>query len=313
MATRAFIIPRRLDLSGAGLQVVDLVPNTSQRNSSLDGEGQSGYLKFSCDRPGLTTVNGANYASGSRNTSPLANTAVADVNGGGNESTITVGTHFGLLAYLQERVNVNPGGDNDFITSAEAVNIVNDILARVYNGLALTAADIKVILDARLAGADNTLVGAAEVGGSNSFGTVEEVLRILSGETYRVRDNTILGDQNGVFTSLAARTAVANAAAGVFIGDVFVQGAFVARGAGGFHEVKPLALTEAVRLSAKGGRLARMIGANNLVVTNPAFAYVAGDVNAFRPRALTVNGANVPATGSDRVAVVYDSTGALIN
>ena len=41
---RAYIIPVRTDCPGAGLQVLDLVPNTSQMSSIYDGPGQTFYL-----------------------------------------------------------------------------------------------------------------------------------------------------------------------------------------------------------------------------------------------------------------------------
>lgn len=310
MANRAFIIPRRLDLSGVGLQVVDLVPNTSQKNSVYDGDGQSGYLKFACDRPGATVVSGNSYVSGSLTSTPVNALAVDDTTGNGNDCSRTGAAQFGLSAYLRERVNADPGGANDPLTPAEALAAAVALMLRAYNGQSLTLADINAALVATGAGANTQLVGGTN--GSISFGTVVEVLRLLSGEAYVVKAKTIVADQNTVFIDLAARAAlVANSVPAQ--GTFFAQGAFVARGSAGFRDIKPLALTSAVRSSAHEGRLSHLNGAHTLKVLNPNFAYTAAAVKAWAPRATTISGANIAATGVDKVCVVYDQAGNVLS
>lgn len=305
MATRAFIIPIRNDLGGMSLQIVDLSPNTSQKNSIYDGEGQTGYVHFMMDRPGTTEVDDNAYADGSRTTSPLSATAAADADGNAaNDSSVTGAADFGLLAYLRERVHVNPGGDSDFLTTAEALNIANDIISRVMSGLSLTASAITTLINARVAGADSDLTGDAA--NSDSFGSVEDILRILSGEVYRVKEGTIVGDETGAFMALAAREALAD---GV---DYHAQGGFLTSGEAGYQDVRALALTGAIRGSAHEGRLSHLIESNTLTLLNPAYAYSAGAVRSWRERAVQLDGTVVPETGTATVLRVYDGDGNIL-
>ena len=104
---RSFVIPVRSDCPGAGLQVQDLVPNTSSKNSIYDGPGQTFYL-HGADFPGATTVIGDAYASGSRMTVLVAgdDASLQDTTGGGNNVRATAAAQFGLAAYLRERVQL---------------------------------------------------------------------------------------------------------------------------------------------------------------------------------------------------------------
>lgn len=310
MANRAYIVPRRTDLNGVNLQILDLVPNTSQRSSTYDGDGQTGYIKYSFDAPGTTRVSGNSYVSGSMTTSPLSATAVEDV--GGTDLTVTTTAEFGLGAYLRERVNVNPGGDNDIMTPGEAEDVVGQIVTRVYNGQSLTVADINAILNDVLAGADNSLDGTdgagAAVVGSESFGSLEDVLRILTGEAYLVKAGTVLGDDLGEFGGLGGREVLVDGVDGYY-----AQGAFLVAGEAGYRDVKKVALTGALRSSVREGNLSKLVGDNTVKIVNPAFAYTAGAVRHYRPRALRLSGANVSSDGDDKVLVVYDQDGNVLS
>lgn len=298
MANRAFFIPLRNDLGGLNLQIVELTPNTSQKNSVYDGEGQSGYIHFMSDAPGETVVSGNSYVSGSRTTSPLADT---DEDG----FTFTTAAEFGLLAYLRERVHVNPGDDTDYLTSGEAEDIVSDILSRVMAGSSLTASDINSIINSNVSGNDSDLTGDAA--GSSSFGSVEDILRILSGETYLVKAGTILADDGGEFMDLATRLENADDV------DYFAQGSFVGAGEAGYQAVRPLAMTGAVRGSVHEGRLSHLVGDNTLTILNPSFAYTASAVTSWKPRAVQIDGSNIPSTGTATVLRVYDSSGNVLS
>lgn len=304
MANRTYIVPQRLDIDRSLLYVYDLLPNGSQKNNNLDGEGQSHYLKHSQDRPGATVVSGNSYLSGNLTTSPLSGTTVADIEGGGNDSSVTDSADFGLLAYLRDRVHVNPGGDSDFMIQAEALAVVDDLNARVLAGQSLTLSDINTVLNTNLTGADTDLDGSV----SDSFGSVQDILRILCGEVYRVNGNTVVGDELGAFADQATRASrVSNNATA---NAVFASGAFLTETDSGFRDLPQLALTEAVRLSARGGQLRGYL--NSLTLLNPSFAYTAADVTAATPRAFDIGGTAIPSTGSFPVVTVYDQDGNLI-
>jgi hypothetical protein len=323
MANQGFIIPVRSDLEGMNLQVVDLWPNTSQKNSVYDGAGQSGYISYMLDVPGATILNAASttYASGSRNTeaSNAATTwnlnSVALVVLGAANANVTSEANYGLAAYLRERVHVNPGGANTSMTNAEADAIVTAILARVNSGLSLTLANVNVILNANLGGADNFLDGttaAALAASSTSFGTLREVLKILEGHVYKTPINTIIEDNVAVWQGKAARDVLI--AAATVPATWSSQGAFVAVGDDdpAYLGMVNRADTTAFRASASGGAL-RKLHDDNFTLLNPNLAYTAAAVTSFRPRATDLTGAALAATGTGRVLTVYDHDGNLLN
>lgn len=323
MANQGFIIPIRSDLEGMNLQVVDLWPNTSQKNSVYDGSGQSGYVSYMLNVPGATVLNATStaYSSGSRNTE-AANAAttwmlnsVNTIVPGAADVNVTQEAHYGLAAYLRDRVNVNPGGLNTSMTDAEADAIVAAILTRVNTGLSLTLANVNTLLNATLAGADNFLDGttvAAVAAGSTSFGTLTDVLKILEGHVYKVNINTIIGDNFGAWRSLAQREVLV--AAATVPATWSVQGYFVTgtEGDPAYLDVKNRADTTAFRASASGGVL-RALHDQNLTIVNPNLAYTAAAVSGIRPRATDITGTAIAATGAGRVVTVYDHEGNLLN
>lgn len=309
MSTRAYIIPTRNDIEESNILVVDLYPNSSQKNNVYDSEGQTHYIHKQMDRPGVTSVSGNSYVSGSRNTSPLGATALADVDNDTNDdSTVTVTADFGLLAYLRERVNVNPGGDNDFLTTAEALTITNAIIAAVMAGNPLTVTAINTIINVAVAGSDSDLDGTA----SDSFGSVDDIMRILSGETYGVKSNTILADETGVFLSLAERDALIATQVGAVY---YSSGAFLTAGEPGYRAVQKNVLNGAIRISSGIGMLSKLkhSATNSITVLNPLYAYSAAETTAIKLRAVRLDGTNVATTGiTTGVVQVYDSAGNLL-
>ena len=89
---RAFICLARNDLDENALQVLDLVPNTSQRNPIYDGEGQTGYLTWFRQND-LPTVSGLG---------PI----------------LAASTVYGLQAYLLSNVDNQAGGGHKKIGRA---------------------------------------------------------------------------------------------------------------------------------------------------------------------------------------------------
>lgn len=310
MAQQVYIIPLRNDLDGMNLQVVDLQPNTSQKNSIYDGAGQSGYIKWSFDHPGTTVVDGDSFGSGSTQTQPLANLVAADTTGGGNDVGIPGVAEFGLAAYFRERIDAGAAGAR--LTAVQAVTAANNLVTAVVAGTAPTAANINTVLNGVVAGSGLAL--------GLSFGTVTDVLSILQGQVYRVRAKTIvtnaglavflpLGDDVTPGTRLgiiAAQTPAQNLTQGTF----YAQGSFVARGEPGFRDFLPLTRTGAMNISAGEGVLSHLKADMDWV--NPNYAYVAGAVTAWRPRAYSLSGVAVPETGVAKAVVVCDYLGNFI-
>ena len=301
MATRAFVIPVRNDLDGMGAQFTDVRPNSSGRNLIYDGDGQTGYLKHSLDPKGLTVVSGRAYVSGSTNTVPISALAAVVTAAPGNDANATTVTDFGLRAYLRDRVQSGGAGGGAF-SVADSNTAANALEARLVAGDDLTLAAINVVLNAVVAGSELTVAG-----GSKSFGTVEEIIRIMSGEVYRVPLNTIITDDAGpdVFLTLAERTALVTAA------DVpalwTAAGAFLTADDAGYRNVRIVALSSDIKSSAAEGMLFGFSQAMSF--RNPAFYYGIPGTNSSLPRAQTSAGVNVPATGVAQGLWVYDSAG----
>jgi len=311
-----FAISRRLDFRGRNIQVTDLWPNNSQKNNNLQGDGQNFYLN-NMDDFGATGVLDDAYSSGSRNTAitTAANDAVADdTTGGGNNVLATQGAVFGLAAYLRERVH--PGGVLSAVagrmTPANALLLARELARQVDVGGSLLLASINVILsNAGVGGTAGTdLDGTAAL--SKSFGTVEEVLRILSGEVYRSPRFVIICNVANQFRSLAERAVLVAAQIVAANGGItFVsQGGFLTNTENGYVGLPQLALTGEFQLSSGSGQLFSY--ADSMTFENPSYAYAAADVTADRTRARTLANANIPATGVYAGIRVYHGSGLLI-
>lgn len=308
MANRAYIVPRRNDLAGMGIYLADLKPNAGQRNSVYDGESQNVYVAEGLDFPGTTVVSGISYLSGSLNTTLAADAVADDTTGGGNDVTAMAITTFGLAAYLKDRVH--SGGKtaplNGELAFATCNTVAQNIRNRVGSGLSLTLADINTLLAAAVA---NTEL-ASSVANSKSFGSVEDILRILSGEVYRLPALTIIENVAGQFRSLAERTVFVSAQTAAQVasqGQFYASGGFLSPTDSGFRRRPELFRTGALNISAGEGVLAGY--KTNLSLFNPAFAYTAADVKAWTPRAYLVTGSVVPTTGEGPFLSVYDHLG----
>jgi len=311
MANRVFIIPLRSDLAGVGLNLGDLHPNAGQKNSVYDGEAQNVYLSEMHDQEGVTVSNGIVYVSGSLNTTLLAahNDIADDTTGGGNDVTATQQTAFGLAAYLLDRVQTGGGVGTAPITIAQANTCAGLIEAAALAGNALTEAAINIILAANV-GAGTTL--AAVGGASLSFGTVEDILRILSGEIYRLPLLTILGTQADVFLALAGRQALVAAQTPVFVaaqGQFYASGGFLVAGDSGYRAKPTLVPTGAFNISNAAGKVNGYKQATFQMLNSNNHAYAAAAVTAWRPRATLLGTGNVAATGIGAAIGVYDQDG----
>lgn len=295
---RAYIVLTRNDLPDNLLQVLDLKPNPSQRNYIYDGAGQGGYQSFFL----LDGVNGAITIAGVPRT--------------------VDGDTYGLSAYLADTVE-NAVGDRS-LTSVQAANASGAIEDRVAQGLALTAAAVNTILVA------NVGAGTA-LGEGNGTATLEEILRILAGERYRVPDGAVLED--GAPNFIGARR-------GAFVARPNVETADSVRTTHGndralrgrrynsplshlrageprlapvqtglqdtnFQDVRANVDSGELHLSAATGVLADLKSASYTFL-NSAFTYGAGG------SALDIGGTEIPVTGIARAVVVYDNAGNLI-
>lgn len=283
MANRIFIIPRRNDLEGMNVQVTDLWPNTSQRNSVLDGEGQTHYVGSCPDTPGATMTSGTAYLSGSRSTTLAANPVSSTTTGGGADCYAPVATTLGLAAYLRERVQKATNGS--FLTLANANNIAAAIRTAAEAGGALTSAALTVLIAAEDAGSSLTA--------DPSFGAAEDVLRILSGETYVSPQYTIITSAVPTFLNEADRDVLVAAQLSGTTGKTFVsKGHFMTSLEHGFVGRPMLVGTGIARASIAVGQL-HHFAQDTMVVTNPAFTYgAAGTAKDIAGNAILAGGAH---------------------
>jgi len=303
MPDQAFIVPRRNDLDGVILHLNDLRPNTSQRNLILDGPGQSGYLKYSLDVAGTTTVDGDAYVSGSTDTTPITAVVDDDTTSGGDDVEATTAAEFGLEAYLRDRVNADPGIADTSLSVAEAATVAGDIRDLLTAGDPIDVAAVDASLTAAVGAA--TDFDGATVGGSKSFGTIPELMRILRGEVYRVRALTIINDVASAFQDLAARQVFVDAQTTAQIasqGRFYSQGEFLVDGEAGFRNVRQLTISGALRISCNEGVLSGYKD-GGFAFLNPSFTYGAGG------SAVLPDGTAVDTDGVGAAVVVYDNDG----
>ena len=163
-----FICKRRTDIPSGVLQVLDLQPNTSQRNLIYEPLGQTKYI----ERPVNSTV------------------AVA--------SNVTSGVYTGVAAYLIDAVA--KGTDGTALTATQANAMMAGIMAGLNAGAAATLANVNALLAAVVAGTTLTAGG--------SVGVLTELLKILAGGEYVLPAGSAAnaaapfkGSQVGAFTA----------------------------------------------------------------------------------------------------------------
>lgn len=309
MADRIFIVPLRNDLSGLGLSLTDLKPNAGQKNSIYDGAHQNVYLSESLDQPGTTVVSGITYLSGPLNTTLTANAVADDSTGGGNDVNAMQATSFGLASYFKDRVH--RGGiavaANGELTFAECNTVASLVLADALAGTTLDLTRINVHLAATVANTD--LTGAS--GNSKSFGAVEDIMRILSGEVYRLPVLTIIENVAGQFRNLAERQAFVAAQTAAMVaaqGQFYASGGFLAASDAGYRPRQALVRSGALNLSIQSGVLSHYMASMNVLNSN-SYAYTAGEVSVWKPRAVNLVGTAINTVGAGPLVAVYDSAG----
>jgi hypothetical protein len=154
-----FICLRRSDIPAGTLQVLDLWPNTSQRNPSIDPVGQTKYInRFQND------------------TLALSGTALA-------------AEYKGLAAYLIDHVEDNVANVTITVTVANAAAVA--IAAAVNAGTALTLAAVNAALVAAGAGA------GTQLNGNGSDGRLSDLLKICAGAEYVLPAGSLVGGVAG--------------------------------------------------------------------------------------------------------------------
>lgn len=289
--TRAFICLARNDLHPNDLQVLDLAPNSSQRNFTYDPAGQTGYLAFFRQND-LPTVSGVG---------PI----------------VTTSTVYGLRAYLLSNIDNQATGGHITPSVANCTTIANAILAVVAAGGALTEAVVDALVAATLAGSDLTGNTAA---GSTSTGSIIGLLRVLSGEVYRLLTGTTIATGGGAvfvgncgaFVEAPDLTPSYNLGGGQGFNAAYgfpVVPAQVPTQTGDrdveYRNVRRFDINGYLSLSVGEGALSRLKSAN-FTWENPAFTYVAATGTAT-----DVTG-SILTTHICRGVVVYDETGAVL-
>jgi hypothetical protein len=300
MANRIFVIPRRTDFPGLNIAIWDLWPNNPQKNNNLDGSGQTFYMGSCLDLPGSTTRNGDAYVSGSTNTSLVAADAVTnmDTTGGGANVDATQTACFGLGAYIRERCM--DGVTSATLSVANAMTMAASIRTAADGGAALTNTAIDALL--------NAVVAGTRIDANFSFGTVEDVLRILSGEVYVSPRYVITATNAHAWRTDAQRNTLVAAQITGITGLTFVShGSFLTTSENGYRGRPILARTGEANVSMAEGHL--HFWSHSRTFTNPAFAYAAADVTWDHPRASDLAGNAIPSSGAGEGLRVYLNTG----
>jgi len=300
---RAYMVLARNDLDENALQVLDLVPNTSQRNFPYTPAGQTGYVTHYPQADAFTLTNDA----GVRRIDQTA---------------------YGVQVYLIDVVEDTTGG-NLAITAADASDMTDAIFARVVAGSTLQAADLNAVV-AGVLGAGNDFDGTLGA----STGTVEELLRILSGEVYRiVEDTAVSGAANaflparvGAFVTAPSRVRLplsgpggrspfnqptvdtSNVSQAVVTNRLLGAGVSVTVPATAdlnYREFRMVVDTPELHISVLEGNLSHLVD-TAFVFQNGSFTYGAGGTATF------LDATALPSTGVGRALVVYKATGEVI-
>ncbi len=260
---RAYIVFARKDIHPNRPQILDLYPNTSQRNSVLDGAGQTGYLSWIAQN----------------------DTMAAHTNDGGVLKA--TGTYYGLATYLAARIDdiTTAPGQHLTPTAPNCNTIATAILARVKAGSALTLAGINAAIQV-------TLATSGIVGTGTSTATVEEILRIVSGEVFKVSATDALSGAAGIFLGTA----------GAFVVPVTTNN--VVTYPSDWRHVRTFINTGSLHLSRYSGHLSKLADAA-YVWSNASFTYGAAGT------ALWIDETHLTTT-TGRAVVVYDAAGNVI-
>lgn len=290
--TRAYICLARNDLDENLLQDLDLLPYTSQRSNPYDGPGQTGYLTWFPQNDAITTT---------------------DIGGGVFAADADF---YGLAAYIMDTVE-HTTGPNTRILDPDATLIALAILARVGQGLTLTVADVNAEIVVVLGAGNGLGVGA-------SFGTLEEILAIISGVSYKVPAGALMSGAANAFLP-AVPPPAPFPGSGFFTTAPNLAEALLHPGGrkgtepvgsarptpqtppedAGHRFIRRTEDTSDLHRSALDGRF-ELMAAATYAFANPNFTYGAAGT------ALTVGGANIGIDHAARAVTVYAFDGTVI-
>jgi hypothetical protein len=207
MANEVFIVQCRNDLPDGLVQYTDVSPNTSQRNASIDPAGQTGYIDAGQVRD---TDNAFHWRLEPGDQPPLTSAA-------GAVSIGTTGVD-GLIAWLMWHIECQGGGGaSSMLSVRQATACAWGIINRVVAGQSLLVGDLTTLINVRgaavgglnvdgaLPEADPAL-SAGDIAGTGAIGTntgktneelVEEVMRLVAGDTFRILATTEVTANNG--------------------------------------------------------------------------------------------------------------------
>lgn len=300
--SRAFVVQIRNDLEPSIFHALDLKPNTSLLNPAYAAyQGQTSYFS-----------------------APFVDEPVTLVDVGGGAMS-TVGDTYGMQALLMDRINM----DGMALTAMQATAIADGMVARVSSGLSMTGVDFFfLVVD---------LFGFVDLTGS--LGDIIDVLRVFSGEVYKLPAGTAVSTAGNVFSGVASgyfvtppdslRPPVAGGPGGTPSGvlPLFNAGAppqastsprFL--GAGVVSNVLATADSRHVNLrllvdtpdlhrSCGSGALS-LLKSSSFMYRNPSFTYGASG------SATTLNGDPIPSTGTGAyqspAIMVYNALGEII-
>lgn len=165
-----YICMSRDDVADGTIQVLDLFPNSSQRNLIYDGEGQTRYINRA-------------------NTSTVSMSATFLVSGATSGEDAV-----GLGAYLVDTMDSDGAGT--LLTSAQITSAVADIMGLVDNALAVTAVSAIGAINAGTY-SSSAIAGATFKGNFS----LEALLKILAGAHYKIDKGTLIvdGSSQGAF------------------------------------------------------------------------------------------------------------------
>lgn len=166
---QVYIVARRAEVQNGSVMITDLFPNDSQRNTSIDPPAAGPIYVRQVD----LGVQGA-YRSVLKTTAGVVSFV--------NEAK-------GLVPFLLR--NVASGANGDALTIGEATIGANGILNLVRTGVAVDLASVNPILAGVTVGGGGTDLSA------NS--SIEELVRVLAGETYLVPAGIQITLANGNF------------------------------------------------------------------------------------------------------------------
>lgn len=160
-----YICMIRTDIPEGILQVLDLQPNTSQRNLIYEPPGQTKYIRrLDNDTVVVTAANVTNAA------------------------------YQGVAAWLID--TIEDTGDGGALTAAEVATISTALIAAMDAGAVMTVAAVNAIIQATVA--------ASGIGLGASVGTLAELLQIMAGGEYTVPAGTAANPAAGQYKGAAA-------------------------------------------------------------------------------------------------------------